>query len=383
MIILNDPYVSEFLIETIKQNNLEVLDNEVSRKYFPQKELISTKDAVDLYKNKGALFYTNSENSIDWINKNLKNSKLYMMISLCKDKSLFRQGIKSIFPDYYFEEFTKKELKKINSSSLKFPLVLKLNTGFLSFGVYPVRDEKEWKQTLERLEVEIKKFKGIFPSSVVNTSKYLVEEMIEGKEYAVDAYFDENSLSTILNIFEHPFSGEGNVSDRIYYTSKPIIKKYLPIIQQMLDRIGTVCGFTNFPFHLELRITKDGIAIPIEINPLRFCGWCITDIAYHAWGINVYEYFFKSLKPDWEKILSQKDDDYVYFTMADIPKEVNRKEIKSVNYNKYLKNISNPLDVRKVDYKNNPVFGIIFGKTHEKKEIDNILKLDMKEFIRI
>ena len=81
--------------------------------------------------------------------------------------------------------------------------------------------------------------------------------------------------------------------------------------------------------------------------------------------------------------MSEKDDDYVYFTIADIPQSINKKDIKSVNYNKYLKNISNPLDIRKVDYKNNPVFGIIFGKTHEKREIDNILRLDMKEYITL
>lgn len=383
MIILDKPYVSDFLIETIKRNGFEVLDNEVSREYFAPSKLISTKNAVDLYKNKGALFYTNSENSIDWINENLKDTKLNMMVSLCKDKSQFRRGIKSIFPDYYFEEFQQTGLKKIDPKTLRFPFVLKLNTGFLSFGVYPVRNEKEWKQTLERLEGDIKKFKGIFPASVVSASKFLIEEMIEGKEYAVDAYFDENSQATILNIFEHPFSNGGDVSDRIYYTSKPIIKKHLPTIQRMLDRIGTECGFTNFPFHLELRITNEGKAIPIEINPLRFCGWCITDIAYHAWEINVYEYFFNQLKPDWEKILSEKDDDYVYFTMGDIPQNINKKDIKSVNYNKYLKNISNPLDIRKVDYKNNPVFGIIFGKTREKREIENILRLDMKEYITL
>ena len=34
MIILEKPYVSDFLIETIKNNNFPVLDNEISRKYF-------------------------------------------------------------------------------------------------------------------------------------------------------------------------------------------------------------------------------------------------------------------------------------------------------------------------------------------------------------
>ena len=42
MIILENPYVSDFLIDTIKNNYYKVLDNEVSRKYFDENELIST-----------------------------------------------------------------------------------------------------------------------------------------------------------------------------------------------------------------------------------------------------------------------------------------------------------------------------------------------------
>ena len=66
MIILDKPYVSDFLIETIKKNDFAVLDNEIARKYLDDKYLVSSIDAVERY-NKGELFYTNSENSIDWI----------------------------------------------------------------------------------------------------------------------------------------------------------------------------------------------------------------------------------------------------------------------------------------------------------------------------
>ena len=39
----------------------------------------------------------------------------------------------------------------------------------------------------------------------VDTNKFLIEEMIDGEEYAIDGYFDENNEATILNIFLHPF----------------------------------------------------------------------------------------------------------------------------------------------------------------------------------
>ncbi len=380
MIILEKPYVSDFLIKTIKDNKFNVLDNEVSRNFFPKDKLVSFEEAIKNYK-QGELFYSNSENSIDWIAQNLQNSEISEMIELSKNKIHFREVLKKIYPNYYFKKIKFEDLKTFDSSKIKFPIVLKPSVGFLSFGVYPIKNENEWKKIIEKINSDIEKLKGIFPDSVVDMSDFLIEEMIEGREFAIDAYFDENGNSTILNIFEHPFFDENDVSDRVYYTSKEIIKDYLEPFKNLLDKIGKIGKYKNFPFHLELRANKNEI-IPIELNPLRFCGWCITDIAYFAWGINVYEAFFKKLKPDWEKILNSTKDGYFYFTIGDIPSDIEKAKIKNIDYDKYLKNIENSLDIRKIDYKNNPVFAIVFAYCSDIEEIKNILKLDMKEFIQ-
>ncbi len=380
MIILEKPYVSDFLIETIKNNNFDVLDNEVSRNYFSKGELVSFEDAVQKY-NQGELFYSNSENSIDWIAQNLPISDISDMIELSKNKIHFREILKQIYPNYYFEKVKFEDLDDFDISKIKFPIILKPSVGFLSFGVYPIKNAGEWEKTIKKLNSDIEKLKGIFPNSVVDMSDFLIEEMIEGREFAIDAYFDENGKATILNIFEHPFFDENDVSDRLYYTSKQILQQYLEPFKILLDKIGKIGKYKNFPFHLELRANEQAI-IPIELNPMRFCGWCITDIAYFAWGINVYEAYFKKQKPDWEKILKTAKDGYFYFTIGDIPSGIDRAKIKNIDYEKYLKNIKNPLNIRKIDYKNNPVFAIVFAFCSNIEEIKNILKLDMKEFIK-
>ena len=380
MIILNKPYVSDFLIETIKKNGFSVLDNEIARKYFNSENLLSDEKAVEVSKNEP--IYSNSENSIDWVVENLKNSDISKMIKISKDKVLFRESLRKIYPDYYFRKVTLDEIKNIKINELKFPFVLKPSVGFLSFVVYPVQNEFEWKNVVEKINKDIEKLAGFFPKSVVDMSDFIIEEMIDGEEYALDAYYDKNGEAVILNIFHHPFFDDKDVSDRAYYTSKKIIETYHDKLKVLLDEIGKEIGYKNFPFHIELRINEDKI-IPIEVNPMRFCGWCITDIAQNAWNINVYEYFLKQLKPNWHEILKNSTDDYFYFTMGDIPSSMDKKMIKSVNYEKYLKNISNPLVIRKIDYKNNPVFAIVFAKTSSIDEIKNILKLDMKEFIEL
>ena len=143
MIILAKPYVSDFLIETIKKNNFCVLDNEIARKYFSESELITTQEAIEKYKNNNELVYSNSENSIDWVGENLPNSKLDENIKTSKDKAKFRTALKKIYPNYFFMEVTKNELKEIDSNTLPYPIILKPSIGFLSFGVYPIENEKD------------------------------------------------------------------------------------------------------------------------------------------------------------------------------------------------------------------------------------------------
>ena len=116
---------------------------------------------------------------------------------------------------------------------------------------------------------------------------------------------------------------------------------------------------------------------------MRFCGWCITDIAQYAWNINIYEYFEEKKKPNWNEILKSTNDDYFYFTIGDVDNSIKKDEIKSINYDKYLKNISNPLIIRKIDYKTKPVFAIVFARCNNLDEIKNILKLNMKDFIEL
>jgi hypothetical protein len=126
------------------------LDNEVAKNYLPQKSLTSTEDAI-----KEKLFYSNSENSIDWVIENMPESDLAQMIKISKDKALFREKLKPIYPEYFFKEVEVNELKDLDTKSLKFPFVLKPTVGFLSFGVYPIKNEDEFKKVVLKIEDDL------------------------------------------------------------------------------------------------------------------------------------------------------------------------------------------------------------------------------------
>ena len=149
----------------------------------------------------------------------------------------------------------------------------------------------------------------------------------------------------------------------------------------LLREIGQLKNIRNFPMHIEIRLKDDGTIIPIEVNPMRFAGWCTTDLAKYAWGINVYEAFYKQEKPDWNSILTKAGKGVFYFSMAEIPNEVDKSKIKGFEYERFLANFSNVLEVRRIDYHKNPLFAIIFGSTTNKEEVLRILSLNTKDYV--
>ncbi len=332
MIIIEKPYVSEFLIDSIVKNDWTVLENEALEIADIEEgafETINTDAAKERYSQvKYPLIYSNSENSINWVLENLPESNLSRYIKLFKDKIEFRKMLKDVYPEFYFKEVNYDDLAQIPLEELKYPFVLKPAIGFLSLGVHTVHNDEDWKHTLAQLEHEMELAQKFYPEAVVNVSKFIIEEYIQGDEYAVDAYYDKDGHPVILNIFKHPFFDAKDVSDRIYLMSADIMVKYMAKFAMLLKEIGDKNDIRNFPLHIELRVTEDERIIPIEVNPMRFAGWCTTDVSKYAWGINVYECFMKQQAPDWNEILSKASKEMFYFSMAEVPSSIDRDKIK-------------------------------------------------------
>ena len=385
MIILEKPYASEFLIDTIVQNDWPVLKNDAILEADIEEgaiDLIPSEVAKNYYLTQEyPLIYANSENAISWVLENLPASNLSDYIRLFKDKIAFRELLKELYPDFYYESVEFSDLKNMPPDNVKFPVVIKPAVGFLSFGVHTVRTDKEWTDTIKRLESEMKEAEALYPDNVVNSSKFIIEQLIEGEEFAIDAYYDRDGEPVILNIFQHPFFNEKDVSDRIYLMSTGIMIKYMAKFALLLREIGELKNIRNFPMHIEIRVTSDGTIIPIEVNPMRFAGWCTTDVSKYAWGINVYECFFNQTRPDWNRILSEGCKEVYYFSMAEVPQGIDKNRLKNFDYNGFLKNYSNVLEVRRINPLCNPLFAIIFGSTTSKDEVVKILSLKTTDYI--
>lgn len=385
MILVDRPYVSKLLEDTIIKNNIPTLStiDDVDLIRSDKLKLLNSDNALEIVKGNGLRIYSNSENTIDWITKNLKDTYLPEKINLFKDKVKFRELLKVICPNFYYKKVKASELKSLSIDEIRLPFIIKPAVGFFSMGVHKVSNINEWDRTIELMEKELEDVKGLYPEEVMDAKYFIIEECIEGEEYAIDAYFDSNGNPVILGILKHIFSSGEDVSDRVYITSKEIINTNMKLIEDFLCELGKLTDLKNFPLHLEVRIDENDKLLPIEVNPMRFAGWCTTDIAYYAYDINTYEYFIFDKKPDWNSILKNKDDKIYAIIVLDNSTGIPAEDIKGFDYDKLILNFGKIHELRKVDYKNYPVFGFIFTETsmNNYTEIDKILKSDLKEYL--
>lgn len=383
IIVPNAPFVSDLLADFIMYNDLKILNNDFTEndeRFQILKKVDENQLKQDIAGNKEITVYLNSENSLNKILELFAETDFANKITLFKDKYRFRKKLQVLYPDFYYKKVSADRLDSLISQDLPYPLVLKPQCGFLSMGVYPVYSSYDLENAIYKIKNQNKMLNIQFPSDVVNFDNFLLEQMIDGEEYAVDAYFDSNGKPVVLNIFYHPFVGNQDVGDRIYVTSPALIADNLEKITLFLEKIAKIIELKNFPFHIELRKDSE-IFIPIECNPLRFAGWCMTDLSYYAYGINSYDYFFNDKKPDWEKITTQTKAGFYYFSIAEVPENVCRENIEAFDYEKFSELFSECYKIYRIDFKKNPVFAVLFGYSETYEEIQEILCRDLRPFI--
>ena len=311
MFFVDKPYISEFFKATLRDNAIPVVGTDIAQKMslYNGTNIITEEEAIEIVKQlDDPTIYTTSENSYHWISKHLYFSDISEKIELFKNKYKFRELTKSIFPNLYFREIPTKDLKRIEFDKISLPFILKPITGFFSIGVYKVSSYSEWVKTMDLITEEIAPTKNLYPECVLNTNSFIIEEYIDGEEFAIDAYYNSIGEPVILGIFKHIFSSDNSVSQRVYCSSKEVIESNLEEFTNFLEKIGDLAKIKNFPLHIELRRNSNGILLPIEVNPIRFAGWCTTaDLSFLAYGFNPYLYFYYQKKPDWCQILKEKE----------------------------------------------------------------------------
>ncbi|MCQ2287385.1 MAG: ATP-grasp domain-containing protein [Bacteroidales bacterium] len=382
MLILEKPYVSETLVRTAIEKQLPVLRNTMSEKLVAEGKklnLYNDNEFIDEYQKRHRI-YTMSENALGWIVEKLPDEEMLKKIELLKNKATFRRICQDMYPDFFFCEEDIDRLDSINADQLQFPLVLKPSIGFLSAGVYVVRDVAEWNNAIADIKVNFRKVGEQFPEFVVGTHKYLIEEYIHGEEYAVDVYFDEVGTPVILNIYHHRSANQADTSHRLYCSSRALYDQYEVPFMNFMKETNKVLKLHDFPIHIEFRY--DGKkAIPIEINPLRFAGFCLNELQTHISGIHPIVAYLDNIHLTKEEMWKGKEKDTYSFLVLERPAQASKEMV--FNSEKFRSTFMDVLELRPLA---DPTVGVAAtafirtDKAHE-AELDYILNMDMMEFM--
>lgn len=382
MIILEKPYVSAPLVTYLEDYQIPVLHNDMAEQLTAEGHrlnLLDDKQFVEQYQQKGQL-YAVSENALVWLYAQLPESELVKKVKILKDKAAFRRICQQIYPDFYYKEVEMKALRSLNPDELPLPLVLKPSVGFLSVGVYIVRNKEEWQAALDDIDKNFAKQCAVFPETVVRSEMFVLEQFIEGEEYAVDAYYDAEGKPNIINIFHHIFKSETDVSDRLYCMSKQIFEANYPAFNQFCIDLNGVLGLKNFPMHVEFRVDKNtGRAIPIEVNPLRFAGMCLNDLTRHTCGMLPVRAYFEGTHPNYVTMWNGIENDVFSFVVLDKPYETNRK----LDFERIKRHFHGVLETRDIMNPAMSIWGFLFTQTkpEHKAELQEILHSTLEEFM--
>ncbi|AMQ05620.1 ATP-grasp domain-containing protein [Sporosarcina sp. FSL K6-1540] len=384
MIILDKPYVSTLLSSTLQQLGTPVL--KIGDVQIPEEEKLDLLEETlffeQLEKSSAPLLF-NSENGLAMLMNYLPESKFAEWTSLFKNKAEFRRRMTKIYPSFYFREVSIQDLYEIPLESIPFPIIIKPVIGYSSVGVYRIDCIEDWHHTVEKLKVDINDSASAYPNDVIDSQTVILEELIQGDEYAIDAYFTKEGKPVILNLFKRMFANDKDMSDRIYYTSKSVLSETLAPISDFLEKLGDIDALASFPLHFEVRITKEGQVVPIEVNPFRFAGIGTTELGVHAYGVDVYDYYFNQLKPNWEEKIEAMDNAIYSFLCAEFDPSISLELIRAVDHESFKQQFNEILDYRYMDYKEYPIFSVVFFKHHTFDENKRLLTLELSNFISL
>ena len=389
LVLIDQPYVSDTLQTTIRDQSLPVVDTPAARSMglMDGAHVLSEAQAKarGLKANRLRL-YINSENALSWIADHLGDSRSALAATLFKDKIRFRQITQPLDPDFEFVELPLDTLEQVDPRTLPMPCVLKPAVGFFSIGVRRIEQVADWPAAVTEVLAGLDSARNLYPDVVLNDTQMIVESCLEGDEYAVDTYYDGEGKPVIVGIMKHLFAGPDDVSDRVYTTSAKVMREMLPLAMSYLERLGQLVDLQDVALHVELRVGPDRIARAIEVNPLRFGGWCTTaDIAPHAWGFDPVMAFLKDERPDWSRLIQERSGQSFSVVVLDNATGHQGHDISGFDHAGVAAGFSNIIEVRKVDYRVHPLFGFLFVETpeHDPSELLAILGDDLRSHIKV
>ncbi|MFB3764198.1 MAG: ATP-grasp domain-containing protein [Methanotrichaceae archaeon] len=385
--ILADTYASPLFLNTLVREGIPAFAqsdrlSEEFKRYCPELKLLDKADALNIIAQPGCKLLSNSEIFLPCLINHSDPTKAGAIMTF-KDKPKFRLLLSKSFPDYFFTVAKADELRNIDLPSGR-DYVIKPSSGFSGTKVTRVNSAKDLHEKVDDLLSEVRQNAESLSSdlpgpgpALLSPDRFLIEEHIKGEEIACDAYFNSIGEPVILGIYDHPLLDKDDFRDILYYTSSSLVKKMHPRIEDFLRKLSSQIAVKNFPVHAEFRLQRNRL-MPIEINPMKFGSFSISDLTFFAFMLNPYKYYYNEQKPDWKEVLPRAEGKIFYRVLSRM--EAPLAEGEKPDHDEFAAAFPDLIGYCKLDTKRYPAFSIAFGRAEKADELKRYLKIDFRDY---
>ncbi len=379
-IITGKGYISELVMKTETMGKIEdKVKVKVEDKTKVKAKVISEEDFrnSELILKAGDKVYAPTESALEMILEKSTSRTFSNAVEQLKDKHKFRELMSNLYPDFFFCKTTVDELVKIELDRNK-KYIVKPTKGFFGTAVKELNKETNISEIAKEIRNELQENSRYFSESVLSKNKLIIEQFVEGEEYAVDMYYNEQGKPEIMNIYHHPIPENNEYFHVLYYTNKEIFDRFYDRLKAIFIELNKHLKITNFPIHAEFKLENDKL-IPIEMNPLRYGGFGLADLTFHAFGFNPFLAFFENFKPNWQEIWDIRNENHFGWVLGYNGTDIDVKT-HSPNDEAYLHYLGDTLHYVEIDHKENPVFSIAYIKDNCPVSLQRILKTEFNDF---
>ena len=200
-------------------------------------------------------------------------------IRTCRSKLLSRKILKNArlpVPNYQCIAVSQNPLRAIQS--VNFPCVLKPLSLSTSQGVIRANNHDSFLRAFERIR-RLLQSPQIRASQADNLDRILVEDYVDGNEFALEALLRNGRLK-VLALFDKPDLLQGPFFEETLY----VTPSRLPL--ELQDQIKSCCqnacqvlGLVDGPIHAEFRLNRQGPWI-LEVAPRTIGGLCSRTLSF-------------------------------------------------------------------------------------------------------
>ena len=242
--------------------------------------------------------------------------------------------------------------------------VLKPIYGTASKSVLKINNVEKNKEQIEKL------MQDCFDQDLV------IEEYIDGKEYALEGTIINSELKKIVIFdkpveYKHPYFEES-----IYITPSELSSEAEKRVVSIVDKACKKIGLKDGPVHVEFKINENQIFI-IEINPRMIGGLCSRCLSFGLFKVSLEEIILHAFMNNELKNIELLNN-YVGVLMIPTPKSgkfisINKKELENIpNISNVEISVSEGSDLLEPPY-GDKYLGFAFSQGIDKKTVNESL----------